>query len=128
MSKAKVNILRQGKGPELTGRIVVPGDSQYNAARREFNTFFNKFPLVIVFAQETQDLINAVRWARHWDVPSRMRSGRHNYEGLSIVDAGIVIDVSDMKRVEVGILVFVLPFASVHTALTRLPTPTSPGT
>jgi FAD/FMN-containing dehydrogenase len=87
--------------PELTGRIVVPGDPQYDAARQEFNNFFNRFPLVIVFAQQTQDVVNAVRWARDRDVPIRMRSGRHNYEGLSVVDAGIVIDVSEMKQVEV---------------------------
>ncbi|MEK5443630.1 FAD-binding oxidoreductase [Fredinandcohnia sp. FSL W7-1320] len=101
MSKKKADILRRGKGPELTGRIVVPGDPEYNSARMEFNTFFNRFPLVIVFAQETQDVANAVRWARYWDIPIRIRSGRHNYEGLSVVDGGIVIDVSDMKRVEV---------------------------
>lgn len=89
------------KEPKLTGRIVLPEDPQYNTARQEFNTFFNKFPLVIVFAQETQDVANAVRWARFWNVPIRMRSGRHNYEGLSVVDAGIVIDVSEMKQVEV---------------------------
>lgn len=89
------------KEPELTGRIVLPGDLQYNVARHEFNTFFNRFPLVIVFAQKTQDVSNAVRWARFWDVPIRMRSGRNNYEGLSVVDAGIVIDVSEMKQVEV---------------------------
>jgi len=89
------------KEPELTGRIILPGELQYNAARKEFNTFFNKFPLIIVFAQETKDVVNAVRWARYRDVPIRIRSGRHNYEGLSVVNAGIVIDVSEMKRVEV---------------------------
>ncbi|GAA3314097.1 hypothetical protein GCM10020331_005820 [Ectobacillus funiculus] len=52
-----------GKEPELTGRIVIPGDPQYDSARKEFNTFFDKYPLVIVFAQETQDVVNAVRWA-----------------------------------------------------------------
>lgn len=89
------------KDLKLTGRIVLPKDSQYNIARQEFNTFFNRYPLVIVFAQETKDVINAIRWARYKDVPIRMRSGRHNYEGLSVVDAGIVIDVSEMKHVEI---------------------------
>mgnify|MGYP002399085096 CR=1 FL=1 len=89
------------KEPKLMGRIVLPGDPQYDTARQEFNTFFNRFPLVIVFAQKTQDVVNAVRWARYFDIPIRMRSGRHNYEGLSVVDAGIVIDVSEMTRVEV---------------------------
>ena len=89
--------------PELTGHIVLPGDPQYNEARREFNTFFNKFPFVIVFARETQDVVNAIRWARYNEVPIRVRSGRHNYEGLSVIDAGIVIDVSEMKQVELNI-------------------------
>ena len=89
------------KEPELTGRIVFPTDPQYNEARQEFNTFFNRFPLVIVFAREAGDVMNAIRWARYRNVPIRMRSGRHNYEGLSVVDAGIVIDVSEMKRAEV---------------------------
>ena len=89
------------KEPKLTGRIVLPGEPQYNEARQDFNTFFNRFPLVIVFAQKTQDVVNAVCWARYHDVPIRMRSGGHNYEGLSVVDAGIVIDVSEMNNVEV---------------------------
>ncbi len=93
--------MNHGKKLELTGRIVFPGEPQYDEARQEFNTFFNKFPLVIVFAQSTQDVINAVRWARFWKVPIRMRSGRHNYEGLSVVDDGIVIDVSEMHQVEI---------------------------
>ena len=33
---------------ELTGRIVTPNSPDYNSAREEFNTFFNKFPLIIV--------------------------------------------------------------------------------
>ncbi|VBB07205.1 Hypothetical protein LUCI_2449 [Lucifera butyrica] len=87
--------------PQLTGLIVWPDDVHYDAARQEWNTLFNKFPLVIVFVQDTQDVVNAVRWARHWNVPIRMRSGRHSYEGLSAVDGGIVIDVSRMKQVKV---------------------------
>lgn len=91
----------QKKKPHLTGRIVLPGDPGYDIDRQEFNTFFNRFPLVIVFARETQDVINAIRWARYRHIPIRMRSGRHNYEGISVVDAGIVIDVSEMKGLEV---------------------------
>ncbi|WP_283750320.1 FAD-binding oxidoreductase [Bacillus cereus] len=86
---------------ELTGRIVTPENPEYNSAREEFNTFFNKFPLIIVFAQNTQDVVNAVRWSRQYNVPMRMRSGRHNYEGLSVNNAGIVIDVSEMKQLEI---------------------------
>lgn len=85
----------------LTGRIVTPKDPQYNIDRQDFNTFFNKFPLVIVYAQEPKDVVNAVQWARYWKVPIRVRSGGHSYEGTSLLDAGIVIDVSEMKKVDV---------------------------
>ncbi|WP_313258934.1 FAD-binding protein, partial [Lacrimispora sp.] len=86
--------MKYRKEPELTGRIVLPDDPLYNSARQEYNTFFNKFPLVIVFAKETQDVINAIRWARYNGVPLRMRSGRHNYEGVSALNGGLIIDVS----------------------------------
>lgn len=94
--------MKYRKEPELTGRIVLPNDPLYNSARQEFNTFFNKFPLVIVFAKETQDVINAIRWARYNGVPLRMRSGRHNYEGLSALNGGLIIDVSEMKQLEIN--------------------------
>lgn len=89
------------KFPRLTGRIVLPDNPQYDTARQVFNTFFNKYPIIIVFAQETRDVINAIKWARCNDIPIRIRSGRHNYEGLSVRDGGIIIDVSEMKRVEI---------------------------
>ncbi len=74
------------KCPRLTGRVVLPEDPQYESARQVFNTFFNKYPLIIVFAQNAKDVSNAIRWARCRDIPIRLRSGRHNYEGLSVLN------------------------------------------
>ena len=82
---------------ELTGRIVRPGDTDYPTASAGYNLLFTHDPAVIVFAQETQDVVNAVAWARQNDVPLRARSGRHSLEGWSCVADGIVIDVSDLK-------------------------------
>lgn len=85
----------------LTGKIVLPGSSSYNAARMEFNRRFSKFPRVIVFCRRTQDVVNAVKWARERGVRIRARSGRHSYEGFSSVNGGIIIDVSEMNKVKV---------------------------
>jgi FAD/FMN-containing dehydrogenase len=82
---------------ELTGRIVRPGDTEYPSASAGWNLLFTHDPTVIVFAQETQDVVNALGWARQHKVPLRVRSGRHCLEGWSNVDQGIVIDVSEMK-------------------------------
>jgi FAD/FMN-containing dehydrogenase len=82
---------------ELTGRIVRPGDTDYPTASAGYNLLFTHDPMVIVFAQETQDVVNALTWARQNNVMVRVRSGRHCLEGWSNVDHGIVIDVSEMK-------------------------------
>ncbi|MBA2937387.1 FAD-binding oxidoreductase [Paenibacillus sp. CGMCC 1.16610] len=88
-------------GTRLTGRIVFPGNPTYHAARMEFNRRFSKFPKIIVFCRRTQDVINAVKWARERGVRLRVRSGRHSYEAFSAVNGGIIIDVSEMDKVKV---------------------------
>jgi FAD/FMN-containing dehydrogenase len=85
----------------LTGRVVRPDASGYTAARTDWDRLFASYPLVVVFAQSTQDVVNAVSWARQNDVAIRVRSGRHNLQGWSNLDGGIVIDVSQMKGVQV---------------------------
>ena len=81
----------------LTGRIVRPEDPEYAESSAGWDLLFTHYPMVIVFAQETQDVVNALTWARQNDVALRVRSGRHNLEGWSSVDNGIVIDVSELK-------------------------------
>ncbi|MDT5148769.1 MAG: hypothetical protein QOI01_502 [Mycobacterium sp.] len=85
-------------GPaKLTGRVVRPGHADYPVARVSWNLLFTHDPAVIVFAQETQDVVNALAWARQNEVRVRVRSGGHCLEGWSTVDDGIVIDVSQLK-------------------------------
>ncbi|MFE2581638.1 FAD-binding oxidoreductase [Streptomyces sp. NPDC059378] len=86
---------------KLTGRIVRPHDPGYTDARLGWDQLFSHYPLVIVFAQNTQDVVNALTWARQHDTAVRIRSGRHNLEGWSNVDAGLVIDISDLKSVHI---------------------------
>jgi FAD/FMN-containing dehydrogenase len=85
--------------PQLTGRIVRPGDSDYDAARGNFNGRFSLRPGAVVFAATTADVANAVLWARANNQPLRPRSGRHSYEAYSLCDSGVVIDVSAMNSI-----------------------------
>ncbi|MER6681635.1 FAD-binding oxidoreductase [Streptomyces olivaceoviridis] len=86
---------------KLTGRIVRPDDPGYTDARLGWDQLFSHYPLVIVFAQDTQDVVNALTWARQNDVALRVRSGRHSLEGWSNVDNGLVIDISELKSVHI---------------------------
>lgn len=85
----------------LTGRIVRPNDPNYASSSLGWDELFVHYPLVIVYAQNTQDVVNALTWARQHDVALRVRSGGHSLEGWSNVDNGIVIDVSELKSAHI---------------------------
>ena len=87
--------------PVLTGDVVWPADPRYDEARQDYNTRFDVHPRVIVFCRDAQDVRNAVRWAAFHDLAIRPRCGRHSYEGWSLVEGGIVVDVSPMDGVRV---------------------------
>lgn len=88
---------------KLTGRVIFRGDPGYESARKNWDPHTNRFPKVFVFAQRTQDVANAIKWARENHVPIRARSGRHALEtNLSQVNGGIVIDVSEMKKIKLN--------------------------
>ncbi len=85
----------------LTGRVVLPGQPDYDEARRCYNGRVSLLPAAIVFCRHAWDAANAVRWARRRGLPLRARSGRHSYEGYSCVDDGVVVDVSPMRHIHI---------------------------
>jgi hypothetical protein len=90
-------------GTKLTGRVIYKGDPGYEEARKNWDPHTDRFPKVFVFAKRTQDVANAIRWARENDVPIRPRSGRHSLEvNLSQVDGGLVIDVSGLNEIRLN--------------------------
>lgn len=90
------------KKAQLTGRIVTPEDSDYEQARTNNNLNAPKFPKIIVFCQDVKDVINALKWVREHHMPFRVRSGRHSYENFSLVNGGLIIDVSEMNNMTVN--------------------------
>ncbi|QUL57649.1 FAD-binding oxidoreductase [Paenibacillus tritici] len=88
---------------KLTGRVVFKGDPGYDTARKNWDPHTDRFPKVFVFAQKTQDVANAVKWANERHIPIRPRGGRHALEvNLSQVNGGVVIDVSEMKSIKLS--------------------------
>lgn len=86
----------------LTGRLVLPEHNEYEKSRLVSNYYTSKekYPKAIIYTQNTQDVQNAVKWARKNNVPVRLRSGGHNHEGFSTGTDVLVIDVSEMKKLE----------------------------
>jgi len=87
---------------QLTGNVVLKDDANYDKARlvSNFYTSKNRFPKAIVYAQNSKDVQNAIRWARCNNVQVRIRSGGHHHEGYSTGTDALVIDVSQMKEIQ----------------------------
>ncbi|PSR33907.1 MAG: FAD-binding protein [Sulfobacillus benefaciens] len=89
-----------GGVPTLTGLVLNPQSPGYNEARQDYNRRFPPFtPRYIDFCQDGPDVERAVKWAVDHQIPIRGRSGRHSYEAYSLVDGGLIIDVSQIDAV-----------------------------
>lgn len=86
----------------LTGHIILPDSPDYNEARQNYNGRFNIFPKVIVYCMVTQDVVNAILWARKHRLPFRIRGGGHSYEAFSLVNNGLIIDVSKLLTLQIN--------------------------
>jgi FAD/FMN-containing dehydrogenase len=86
---------------KLRGRLVAPGDRDYDALRRVWNARFDRHPGAIVRCASTDDVARTVDFARTHGLPVAVRSGGHSQAGLSVCDDGVVIDLSRMKAIQV---------------------------
>lgn len=83
------------------GGVVRPGDPSYEEDRRVWNGSIDRRPALIARCAGTADVIDAVRFGRASGLDVAVRSGGHSFPGLSVVDDGLVIDLSSMRGVRV---------------------------
>ncbi|RSK39783.1 FAD-binding oxidoreductase [Mangrovimonas spongiae] len=86
----------------LSGEVITPQNTDYDEARAIYNAMIDKKPAVIVKCKNTQDVVNAVNYARKNNIEVSIRSGGHNGAGLALVDDGLVIDLSQMNDITVN--------------------------
>lgn len=86
----------------LTGKVVLPGDFEYECARQEYNEAINKYPCAIVYCYDPCDVAHAIQWSEKYGIELRIRSGRHNYEGYSTGTGKLVLDTTCMSDVKVN--------------------------
>jgi FAD/FMN-containing dehydrogenase len=85
----------------LRGRVIQPGDPDYDSARALYNGMIDKRPRLIARCVDVADVITAVNFARENGVLLAIRGGGHNGPGLGSCNDGLVIDLSMMKSVRV---------------------------
>ena len=87
----------------LAGAALVPGDSAYDAARRCFNALVDRSPAVIARCAGAGDVGTAFDFARVHGLEVAVRGGGHNPAGHCVCEGGLVVDLSQMRRVEVDL-------------------------
>jgi FAD/FMN-containing dehydrogenase len=88
---------------ELNGRVVAPGDNEYDAASTTFYGGFDRSPAVIVMAADADDVVRVVELARDTGLELAVRSGGHSIPGHSTTAGGIVLDLRDLNGLEMDV-------------------------
>ncbi|MCM4155338.1 FAD-binding oxidoreductase [Gramella sp. AN32] len=85
----------------IDGTIILPEDDNYNEARSIYNAMIDIKPAIIVKCKDVVDVVDTVNFARKNKIEVSIRSGGHNGAGLALIDDGLVIDLSDMKGLNI---------------------------
>jgi FAD binding domain/Berberine and berberine like len=88
---------------QLSGRVIGPDDAAYDEARAVFYGAADGRPAVIVKVANAADVARVVGLARKTGLELAVRSGGHSGAGHSTTDGGIVLDLSDMKAIEIDV-------------------------
>ena len=85
----------------ISGKVIGPDDDGYDAARQTFNATIDRRPAAIVLCRSTADVVAAVRAARSSGFAIAVRGGGHAVAGHAVADGALVVDLREMRRVDV---------------------------
>ena len=85
----------------LDGRVISPYDAGYDEARTVFYRGIDRRPAAIVRARDATGVSRVVSLARESGLELAVRGGGHSLAGHGVSDGGILLDLSDMKAIEI---------------------------
>jgi len=84
-------------------RVIAPGDSEYEQARTTFYGGIDKRPAVIIRVANTDEVAHVITFARDTGLELAVRSGGHSVVGHCVSDGGIVLDLSQMRDLQIDV-------------------------
>jgi FAD/FMN-containing dehydrogenase len=91
----EVGVLRAA----MAGSVLMPGDNDYDEARRVWNAAIDRRPGVIARCSSAADVSAAVTFAVERELEVAVRGGAHGTSGKAVVDDGMMIDLGGMNAV-----------------------------
>src|SRR4051812_10718137 len=86
---------------QVSGSVLGPEDDGYEAARAVHNGLVDRRPALIVRCRTTNDVVEALALARREGLEVSVRGGGHNVAGRAVADGAVMIDLAEMKGVEI---------------------------
>jgi FAD/FMN-containing dehydrogenase len=85
----------------VRGRVVAPGDPSYDTDRVVMFGGIDPHPAVIVRVADPADVATVIAAARETGLELAVRSGGHSAAAHSTADGGIVLDVRDLRALDI---------------------------
>src|ERR687891_2737664 len=86
---------------QLQGGVIDPGDEDYDEARTVFYGGDDRRPAAIARVANSDDVARVITFARDSEIELAVRSGGHSVARHSVVEGGIVLDLRDMKGIDI---------------------------
>ena len=84
----------------ISGQVLVPGDPEYDTARRVWNADIDRSPAIIAKVSGPADVAVCLDFARRQGIDFSVRGGGHSLGGAALCD-DLVIDLSTLRTVTV---------------------------
>ena len=85
------------------GRVIAPGDDDYDTQRGVMLGGVDVHPAAIVRVADAADVSAVVDYARDHDLELAVRSGGHSAAAHSTVEDGVVIDLRDLTGIDIDV-------------------------
>jgi hypothetical protein len=85
----------------VKGEVIAPTDAAYDTARTVFMGDVDRRPAVIVRPAHAADVSRVVSLARETGLELAVRSGGHSGAGHSVSEGGIMLDLANMRGLEI---------------------------
>src|SRR5215216_94751 len=86
---------------DFKDRVIAPGDTDYDKARAIFYGGMDRHPAVIIKVADANDVSRVINLARESGLELAVRSGGHSVPGHSVTEGGILLDLSNMKDLQI---------------------------
>jgi FAD/FMN-containing dehydrogenase len=87
----------------IAGRVIRPDDADYDKARTSFYGGVDRRPAAIVRVANANDVSRVLSFVRESGTEFVVRSGGHGVAGYATPEGGIVLDLADMKALEIDV-------------------------